>query len=127
MIIIKQYGGFIRRAIASIVDGIIFAFIPGYFGTDNQTASLLVIVLDIAYNVWMVGTYGATIGKMVMALRVTKVNGSKISYSDALLREIAKVLSFAIFGLGFFWVIWDKKKQGWHDKLAKTVVVKLTK
>ncbi len=120
-----EYGGFIRRVIATIIDGIIFAFIPGFFSKDNGTASILAIALDLAYNVWMVGTYGATIGKMVMALRVTKDNGSKVSYSDALLREIAKYLSAAILMLGFLWVIWDKKKQGWHDKIARTVVIKI--
>ncbi len=72
----------------------------------------------------MVGTYGATVGKMVMSLKVTKENGAKVSYSDALLREIAKYLSAAILMLGFLWVIWDKKKQGWHDKIAKTMVVR---
>jgi len=32
-------------------------------------------------------------------------------------------IAFLPVGLGFFWIIWDKRKQGWHDKIAGTVVV----
>ena len=41
-----------------------------------------------------------------------------------LLREIVgKTVSFLFFGLGFYWAIWDKDRQAWHDKIAGTLVL----
>ena len=114
-----KYSGFFKRLVAVIIDSMILiplgAFLKGQFIVNG--------ILALAYSVWMIGTYGATVGKMVMNLRVVKENGSKVNYSDALLREISKYLSGFVFGLGYLNVIWDKKKQGWHDKIAKTVVL----
>lgn len=90
----------------------------------SATAWGIYIVSYTAYFVWMIGMYGATVGKMVMKIKITKEDGGKVSYSDALLREIASYLSFVVLCLGFLNIIWDGKKQGWHDKIAKTVVVK---
>jgi uncharacterized RDD family membrane protein YckC len=51
--------------------------------------------------------------------------GVPIDYQTAVLRNIVGyLLSFLFFGLGIVWVLWDRRRQGWHDKLAKTVVVK---
>ena len=120
----KNYAGFWRRFAATFIDCLIFIFVPGYFSDTSQAASVLAFGLGMAYEVWMLGMYGATVGKMVMRIKVVKENGKKLTYSDALLRTISGFLSAVVFGLGFLWVIWDKKKQGWHDKIAKTVVVR---
>ena len=120
----KNYSGFWRRFAATFIDILIFALVPGYFSDGSQTASLLGMLLGIAYEVWMLGTYNATVGKIVMRIKVVKENGKKLTYSDALLRTISGFLSAVVFFLGFLWVIWDKKKQGWHDKIAKTVVIR---
>jgi len=63
-----------------------------------------------------------------MALKIKVINeetNNPPGYPSAFLREvIGKFLSLFFF-LGFLWVIWDKKKQGWHDKIAHTIVVKV--
>lgn len=124
----NNYGGFLRRLLAYVIDTLIlyipFIFIPkiDYY---NVWLNILFLILWTAYFVWMVGTYGATVGKMVMKLKITKEDGKKVSYSDALLREIASYLSFIVFGLGYLNIIWDKRKQGWHDKIAKTIVIRV--
>lgn len=67
---------------------------------------------------------GATPGKKLMGIKIVKIDGSKIDYSAAILRSVfGYTLSSAALSLGFLWVIWDKKKQGWHDKIASTVVI----
>lgn len=123
-----KYTGFFKRLCAYLLDSIItyvpFVFVFGLKESYDSFAWGTYIALWTAYFVWMTGTYGATIGKMVMRIKVTKENGAKLNYSDALVREIASYLSLIVFCLGFFNIIWDKKKQGWHDKIAKTVVVK---
>ncbi|MBI2019820.1 RDD family protein [Candidatus Daviesbacteria bacterium] len=117
----KNYAGFWRRFAAWFIDGLIFWVISAI---SRNNFPLLVYVLMLAYATWMLGAYGATIGKMVMKIKVTKENGSKLTYSNALVRELSKLLSGIVFGLGYLWMIWDSKKQTWHDKIAKTVVVR---
>lgn len=96
--------------------------IPG-IDMEDTWVNVAMFVAWTAYFVWMVGTYGATIGKMVLKLKIVKKNGKRVSYSDALLRELASYLSLFVLGIGFLSIGWDRRKQGWHDKITKTVVV----
>lgn len=86
---------------------------------------LVIIAIQIAYFVGLTSAYGITIGKMVLGLKVVDTTGQKIGFGKAALREIVgKWISGLVFGLGYLWVAFDDKKQGWHDKIAGTVVVK---
>ena len=49
---------------------------------------------------------------------------TKVTSEQNIGRYFAYIPAMLIFMLGIFWIAWDKKKQGWHDKLAKTVVVR---
>ncbi len=60
----------------------------------------------------------------ISALIVDDVTGDKPSVGQLIGRYFAYFISTLPFGLGFFWVAFDSKKQGWHDKLAGTVVVR---
>ena len=56
---------------------------------------------------------------------MVRIDGRPIDYQTAVLRHIVGYpLSLLFFGLGIVWVLWDRRRQGWHDKLAKTVVIK---
>ncbi|MBI5019085.1 RDD family protein [Candidatus Gottesmanbacteria bacterium] len=122
----KKYGGFWKRLLAYAIDTlliyIVFWLIPGV-DMEDTWVNVAMFVAWTAYFVWMVGTYGATIGKMVLKLKIVKENGKRVSYSDALLRELASYLSLFVLGIGFLSIGWDPRKQGWHDKIAKTIVV----
>jgi uncharacterized RDD family membrane protein YckC len=88
--------------------------------TFGVVASLLALV----YHVGMTA-YGATLGKRVFGLKVVKEDGSVPGFGTALLRQtIGYWLSGAIFYLGFIWIAFDDKKQGWHDKIARTYVIR---
>ena len=68
---------------------------------------------------------GQSFGKRFIGLRVVRIDGRPIDYQTAVLRHIVGYpLSLLFFGLGIVWVLWDGRRQGWHDKLAKTVVVR---
>ena len=122
----KKYGGFWKRVLAYAIDNLLiyalFWLIPG-IDMDNSWVNILIFLTWTAYFVWMVGTYGATIGKMILKMKIVKENGKPLTYSDALLRELASYLSVLALGLGYFSIGWDPRKQGWHDKIAKTLVV----
>jgi uncharacterized RDD family membrane protein YckC len=68
---------------------------------------------------------GQSFGKRFIGIRVVRTDGRPIDYQTALLRHIVGYpLSILLFGLGVVWMLWDGRRQGWHDKLARTVVVK---
>jgi uncharacterized RDD family membrane protein YckC len=67
----------------------------------------------------------ATPGKMMLALHVVDADsGGPLSLGQGVGRYFAYFVSTIPFCLGFLWVAFDKRKQGWHDKLAHTVVVR---
>src|SRR5688572_26684815 len=113
-----KYVGFGKRLLAYIIDAIILIGATAFIG-DSNIKQTIDAFLWIPYFVWMNGQFGASIGKMVMGIKIVKENGKPITYGDALVREIASILSLAILFLGFITIIWDKKKQSWHDKIAK--------
>ncbi|MHB1298930.1 MAG: RDD family protein [Gemmatimonadaceae bacterium] len=86
-------------------------------------------VLLVVYFVWFLSLlrHGLTPGKKVMGLRVVDSQSGQIpGFGKMFIREIVgRFLSGLIFGLGYFWAIFDKNGQAWHDKLASTVVLKV--
>jgi uncharacterized RDD family membrane protein YckC len=68
---------------------------------------------------------GQSFGKRFIGIRVVRTDGRPLDYQTMVLRHIVGYpLSALFFGLGIVWMLWDGRRQGWHDKLAKTVVVK---
>lgn len=144
------YAGFGARFLASLVDGIIVGtiylvlmipvFILGIVtassgGNRDATAivSILIFLLQVIGSFIALGYYiyftakGQTLGKKALKIRVVRVeSGESPGYTKAFLREvIGKMVSAMVFGLGYLWMLWDPKKQTWHDKIADTVVVKV--
>jgi uncharacterized RDD family membrane protein YckC len=67
---------------------------------------------------------GTTLGKMVLGMRVVKADGRRAGFFTMLFRElIGKSISFIFISLGYLWILLDRERQGWHDKLASTYVV----
>ena len=61
-----------------------------------------------------------------MKLQIVHEDGSgDIGIGTALLRYVGYIVSGLAIGLGFLWIIWDDKKQGWHDKIASTKVIRV--
>jgi uncharacterized RDD family membrane protein YckC len=68
---------------------------------------------------------GQSFGKRFIGVRVVRTDGRPIDHQTAVLRHIVGYpLSILFFGLGIVWMLWDRRRQGWHDKLARTIVVK---
>lgn len=83
-------------------------------------------VLLLVYAVWALLEFrqGKTPGKRLVRIRVVREDGSAPGFLVMLLREwVGKWLSSFFFGLGLFWILFDKENQGWHDKLLRTYVV----
>jgi len=82
--------------------------------------------LIVAYVVWALKLFarGTTPGKHVLGMKVVKENGQPAGFGTMLFREwIGKLISGLLFSLGYIWILLDKDRQGWQDKLASTYVV----
>jgi len=87
-------------------------------------AVLLGFVIYLAVNLYF-WSKGKTLGKFVLGMRVYKTDGTPAGFGTMLLREIVgKFISGLVFSLGYLWIIFDREHQGWHDKIAGTVVLK---
>jgi uncharacterized RDD family membrane protein YckC len=89
-------------------------------------AGFLAVGLMLGYIVWAFKLFanGYTPGKKTLGLRVVREDGNPAGFGAMLIREwIGKWISGVLFGLGYFWMLWDKDRQGLHDKLLSTYVV----
>jgi uncharacterized RDD family membrane protein YckC len=121
-----EYGGFGLRFVALAIDIILLGIVEGVF----QAVSLLFVapVISVAYVVGMWGFTGQTIGMMPFGLRIVRAaDGSRMTWTNVILRFIGWFACWLIVFpvcIGFFWAAFDPKKQGWHDKVAGTVVIR---
>jgi len=122
----QEKGGFVIRVAAALIDGILLGIVGGIlnqiFGTGAGGG--LGTLASIAYLLYFWTTTGQTIGHKVIGYKVVKEDGSTLDVTTAIIRYVGMVISTICLGLGFLWVSWDPQKQGWHDKLAKTYVVR---
>jgi uncharacterized RDD family membrane protein YckC len=116
-----------RRLVALIVDAITLGVIQGILFSIFDTGAaygLSTLVGLVYYTVLEGGPRGQTIGKMALGIRVIDFNtGGPIGYARGFLRYIGRIISTIPLLLGYFWMLWDREKQTWHDKIATTVVV----
>ena len=100
--------------------------LPGTWHLHGSLMSVIGLVLTIGYFVLMESSHWqATIGKRVCRMRVTDAAGRRISIPRALGRYLGKFVSTLILGLGFLMVGWTRHKQGLHDLMASTLVMRL--
>ena len=119
-----ELAGLGERVIAAIVDGFIISLVTGLLSRFGGVGFGLSFVISLVYT-WYFLTQqnGQTPGKMLMHIRVVKKDGSPIDDATAIVRYIGYYIS-CIIVIGILWAFWDDKKQGWHDKVANTLVVK---
>src|SRR6266478_4456222 len=139
------YGGFGIRVVAAIIDAIILRIVVapvglifGGLGMAGMMSGLPhgglallgggVTFILLVFGSWLYeafmesSSYQATLGKMIFGMRVTDLNGNRISFERATGRHFAKWLSTMILGIGYIMVGFTERKQGLHDLLAGTLV-----
>lgn len=82
-------------------------------------------MIEIAFFVSFWAWRGQTPGKMAVGIKVIRTDSSPITWHYALLRYVGYIVSALTLGIGFIWIAFDSRKQGIHDKIADTYVVKL--
>jgi len=86
-------------------------------------SGLAVLLFVPAYFVVAWVLVGATPGKRILGLKVIRTGGQRLSWWRAIVRLVGYWISAVALFLGFLWVLVDTRRQGWHDKLADTIVI----
>ena len=136
-----EYGGFGVRVLAWILDAIILGVITAALGPLTGTGTIVETgagtfeinygsgalsgLVGLVYFIGFWATRGQTPGMIPLRLRVVKASdGTNPDWVTGLLRYVGLIISFVVFFLGVIWVAFDSRKQGWHDKIASTFVVR---
>lgn len=140
-----EYVGFWPRLLAYIIDlfavmvvGFVVGFFIGLF-FPNFVTTTSEDKLDSIFNVigllicWLYfsilesSSWQGTFGKKALQIKVVNYEGGKISFIQATARFFAKIISGVIFGVGYLMIAFTEKKQGLHDSIVKTLVIKQTR
>ncbi|HSS38987.1 MAG TPA: RDD family protein [Polyangia bacterium] len=141
-----RYAGFWIRFASYLIDVIPIAIVAGILNVSFGTGYSCRFGSDTGYRCgggtgfvgsWLgflvVGVYwvltwsllGASLGQKALGMRVVNAqNGERIDLAKALVRYVGFVISAIPFALGLIWAGFDPRKQGWHDKIAGTYVVR---
>ncbi len=129
------YAGFWKRVAATLIDFIIFIVVGSLLGLLLGIIGLNLAIVEALLNIlsfiggWLYyalmesSSKQATIGKIVLGIKVTDLNGHQISFARATGRYFGMILSGLILGIGYLMVAFTEKKQGLHDIMAKCLVV----
>lgn len=133
--------GFWLRLVALMIDGFLvflmqisFGLLLAFTGSSgfhlqgsmSVLLQLFATILSLFYWIFFTGYCGQTPGKMLLRIQVVTVDGAPLGYGKAFYREVVgKFISGIIFCIGYLMAAFDDQKQGLHDRMAKTYVVKL--
>jgi uncharacterized RDD family membrane protein YckC len=120
--------GFMPRLLAWVIDALVLSSLSIALNltVGGGEGIALALGLGVVYTVGLWWATGATLGKAVMGLKVIAANGyERIDGATAVLRYVGYIVSALPLYLGFFWIAVDPTRQGWHDKIAKTRVVRM--
>jgi len=146
-----DYAGFWIRLLALIIDGAILGIIIWVFnglwpmafglgwmgGTGGATISygevggafwvlavLIPFLMVAAYFICFWGWRGQTPGKMAMKVKIVRFTGEDIGWGGAVMRFLGYIISLLFALVGYVWIAFDSRRQGWHDKIAETFVIR---
>lgn len=134
-----EYVGFWARVVATIIDAVLLMVVEfplllafygsAYLSVDDGVQGPVDFMMDFVFPTVAVILFWfwkqATPGKMAFSAKIVDAEtGKEPSVGQYIGRYFAYIVSTIPFCLGFIWVAFDSKKQGWHDKLAGTVVIR---
>jgi uncharacterized RDD family membrane protein YckC len=127
-----RYGAWMFDFLITLIAIMVFTFLVtavSHRSVVGSNADLLIVagltvLLFVLNFVVLAGIGGQTAGMRILGIYIVRVDGTPFTMKQAALRHlIGYPLSTASFFLGFLWMLWDPRQQGWHDKLVRTIVV----
>jgi uncharacterized RDD family membrane protein YckC len=137
-----SYGSRFGRLIAYILDGLVMGVVLGIpysiamgllvgaSGSSDSAALIGMVIMIVVlaafllWKPWFWSHGGQTPAYKLLGLRVVRAaDGGPVGMGQGIGRMLGYFVSNIVFSLGFVWILFDSKRQGWHDKLAGTVVI----
>ncbi len=127
-----RYGAWMFDFLITLIAMMMFTFIvtavshSSVLGSNTQLVmvALLTVLLFILNFVVLAGFNGQSAGMRILGIYIVREDGRPFTIKDAAMRHLVGYpLSTVAFFLGFLWMLWDPRQQGWHDKIARTLVV----
>ena len=140
----SQYAGFWIRFAGAFIDGLVLmvprvvisvalpALVSSGMAGSSQNAQLVVIAVNTAigqiigwlyFALMLSSSKQATLGMMAVGLRITDLQGRRISFARATGRHFASLVSQITLFIGYLFILWTEKKQTLHDLMAGTLVL----
>ncbi|MCX7097606.1 MAG: RDD family protein [Methylococcales bacterium] len=128
--------GFLRRMAAQVYDGLLLIAIlflatalllPFTVGEAVSSQQVIIyriylVLVSFFFYGWFWTHGGQTLGLRAWKIKVLTLDQKTISWPQALLRFATAAVSWGMFGLGFLWILVDKKRRSWHDMLSGTAL-----
>lgn len=124
--VLVRYAALVLDSLVLVIPYLLAVFILTFLSIGKLKPLLNFVFLPISwcYNIFFITKNGATLGKRFFKLKVVRIDQTPVSLGKVILREtVGKFVSSLVFSLGYFWAIFDGKKQAWHDKIAGTYVI----
>jgi len=140
MVLERRPAGFGMRFVAEAIDlgALVFAgsalsmltvFLQSTAGGRGVVGELVAFLGGLVWfgfcvydTIYLPGVRGSSIGKRVCGIVVLNEQGGFLGFGGALIRQLAKTVSALPCMLGFLWVLWDRERRAWHDKMANSFV-----
>ena len=135
-----QPAGFLKRILAIIYDSLLIAaivlvlslllvFINGGYPDSGSFLSfiqffILAVTGPIFYSYFWIVNKGQTTGMQAWKIQLVTVDETELNIKKTMLRCLISTISFACFGMGYLWILYDKENLSWSDILTKTKVIK---
>ena len=84
-----------------------------------------IFLVAFIFFAWFWTHNGQTLGMRTWKMKLVSENGMIVSWKSCLIRFVVAIFSWAIFGIGFFWSLWDKQHRTWHDIASKTKLIRI--
>ena len=135
-----QPAGFLKRVLALVYDSLLIGaivlvlslllvFVNGGYPESSSVLSfiqlfILVFTGPIFYSYFWIANKGQTTGMQAWKIKLVSMDETELNIKQTMLRCLISTISFVCFGLGYFWILYDKNNLSWADILTKTKVIK---
>jgi len=129
---VMALAGSTERLVAGFIDLLIIFVLSVIFvysidpNLNENMSGLFFVLVGIPYHWFFLAlNHGQTPGKKLLGLQVVKADGGPLTSADARNRTLVYFLGYLPLYMGLIWILFDPSRQGWHDKVAKTYVIKV--
>ena len=122
-----EAAGFWRRFAAAIIDGLVVGIVEVILRVLLHGVGFgLAVVFSFGYYVYFPGRTGQTPGDAALGIKVVDIDtGAVIGYGRAFGRALVSIASAFVLAIGYLWMLWDGRKQTWHDKAVSSLPIRV--